>query len=123
MKARLIGTAIGFVAAYLLLFWILPNVLPQQFGGAIIGASWGFYLIVFFAIFLVISGFLPYNWGKVVREVAYLLLFIAVLIAEMAVVGSFVHKTAPKRRGSRRRITFPLSNRISTWSCFPAATD
>ena len=91
MRGKLIGISIGFLLLYVLLIWTLPIVLPQ-FKGVEIAGTWGFYLVIAFAVLLAISGFFPYNWGKITREVAYLLLFITILIAEMAVVTPFVHR-------------------------------
>jgi len=82
--------------AIMIVFVIL--VIPLLFG-RIVGIdifSFGlsfFVAIILAAILLGISGFLPFKWGKYLREICYIVLFIALLMFFMGVIQPYVTKT------------------------------
>ncbi|MHA1828270.1 MAG: hypothetical protein ACTSX6_06440 [Candidatus Heimdallarchaeaceae archaeon] len=91
VRGKLIGVGIAFIIGYIFLIYILPSFIPQ-FSVTKVGTQWGLYLILGFGILVAISAFLPSKSSKVTREVAYLLLFIAIIITVFGLMAPFAHK-------------------------------
>jgi len=91
VKGKVLLVAGAVFAIFTILMWITPSIIP---GFAAEGPlkAWGFYLVLAFAILVAISAFLPYNWGKIFREVAYVVLFILVLLVIISLVQPFAKK-------------------------------
>jgi hypothetical protein len=82
---------IGIIAFFL----ILGRVILPQLGFEIefLSSPYGMILISVTGMLLAISGFLPYNWGKMLREVALFCLFITILLVEINILKPFVKAT------------------------------
>jgi hypothetical protein len=91
VKGKVIAVGIAFFAFFAIFMWLAPSLIP----GFTLGDTlkvWGFYLVLSFAILIIISGFLPYNWGKIFREIAYAVLFILILLVMMDLIRPFAKK-------------------------------
>jgi len=85
VKGKLVLFAIIVLSAYLIASQtILKDIkLPAH----------ATYLVLGFSFLLLVSAFLPYNWGKILREVSYILLFILIIYVGAVLLGPFFQKT------------------------------
>lgn len=84
VKWKVVGLGIGIIIAFYVLFFVLPGVLGIQvelFSYPLI-----FLAIILVGMFMGISGFLPYTWGKIFRYISYFCLFILILLLELNVM-------------------------------------
>jgi hypothetical protein len=90
-KLKVLFLGVGIILLFLILSWL---VLPELgFEIKFLSSPYGYVLIIVTGMLLAVSGFLPYNWGKIVREIALLCLFITILLVEINVVKPFVKAT------------------------------
>jgi hypothetical protein len=85
-KVVILGIIIS-VAFYALFFLILPRILGIQIEYPSI-----FIAIVLAGVFIGVSGFLPYGWGKFLRYIAYFCLFILILILELNIMKTYIER-------------------------------
>jgi len=90
VKWKVVAVGIGIIFLFLILIFIL---LKLGFDIEFLSSPYGMILISFTGMLLAISGFLPYNWGKILREVALFFLFITILLVEINIVRQFVKAT------------------------------
>ena len=116
MKWKLIVLAGIFVG----IFALLPN-LARIVGWAIEIAPWVFYAVVFAGILLGVSAFLPYGWGRILRSISYISLFIAILGLEIGVMASMVAEY-PKPKLEECKALFPEETKGIAWDALFAAS-
>jgi len=104
---KLVDVAIIILISVLLLPLLLGSIL-----GVDIFSSFGlsfFIAIIMAGVLLGISGFAPYDWGKALRQVSYVGLFIAILIFFLGVLkplASYIEESQLKL-GSCTNVVFP----------------
>jgi hypothetical protein len=95
VKVKILLAGIALFGLFAGFMWLAPPIISQFIPGFTLSDSlkaWGFYLVLSFAILIIISAFLPYNWGKILREVAYAVLFILILLVMMDLIRPFAKK-------------------------------
>jgi hypothetical protein len=89
-KGKVIALGISIIAFFLILNWfILPKL---GFEIEFLSSPYGYILLIVTGVFLALSGFLPYKWGKILREIALFCLFVIILLVEINIVKPFVGK-------------------------------
>jgi hypothetical protein len=94
IKFKILLAGIAFFVLFAVFMWLAP-IISRFIPGFTLSDSlkaWGFYLVLSFAILIIISAFLPYNWGKIFREIAYAVLFILILLVMMDLIRPFAKK-------------------------------
>jgi len=87
-KWKVIGLGAGIIIGFII---ISAFVLPYLgFKVEFLSSLYGYILILLTAMLIAVSGFLPYKWGKVLKEIALLCLFILLLLVEMSVIKEYV---------------------------------
>ncbi|MEM5827998.1 MAG: hypothetical protein QW197_00615 [Candidatus Aenigmatarchaeota archaeon] len=89
VKYTIIFIGIVLFLILFLLGWFLSNYMGIEF----LSSPTGYIFILLSTIPLVISGFLPYNWGKILREISYLFLFITLIIVEINLLKPYIKAT------------------------------
>jgi hypothetical protein len=95
VKVKILLAGIALFGLFAGFMWLAPPIISQFIPGFTLSDSlkaWGFYLVLSFAILIIISAFLPYNWGKIFREIAYAVLFILILLVMMDLIRPFAKK-------------------------------
>jgi hypothetical protein len=66
-----------------------------------------YYLIVTAAILLGISAFLPFDWGRILRSIVYLTLFLGILLIEIPVMNQFIKEKPVVSMEECKKFFFP----------------
>jgi len=91
VKGKPVILGVGIIVGFLFLGWfLLPRI---GFEIEFLSSPYGYILILLTGLLIAVSGFLPYTWGKILREVALFCLFILLLLIEMNIVKPFVKAT------------------------------
>ena len=104
-RLAVIGLVISFIITSLLASWFLLQFL----GIEELSYPTAYILILLFGILVTISTFFPYKWGKLVRIVAYIFLFISLLFVEVGILKHYV-KRVDVNIESCQNIFFPQSS-------------
>lgn len=90
-------SVIGLGIVIIILFFGLPKMLgiigiqiPEFFHSSHVIIS-----ILTAGILIAFSGFIPYKWGKIFRNIAYFILFILIIFIEMSLLSPYVSVTPP----------------------------
>jgi len=91
VKGRVVITGIGIIISFLLISWlVLPWLgIPIEF----IESPFGYALILLTGILIALSGFLPYKWGNILREIAYFSLFVLIILIEINILKPYLKET------------------------------
>jgi len=84
VKGKIVVFAIAVIIVYFLISMLILNKIKLP--------AHTTYLVIGFALLLAISAFFPYDWGKILREVSYILLFILIIYVGSAALSPFVQK-------------------------------
>ncbi|MEM5814997.1 MAG: hypothetical protein QXD89_00710 [Candidatus Aenigmatarchaeota archaeon] len=96
----------------LLTFFIIPFIFRSVVGVDIFSTGLSFFVVVLIAgVFLGISAFLPYKWGKSLREISYVGLFIAFLIFFFGAIKPFIKERTELELEDCVNVFFPKSTR------------
>jgi len=91
VKGKVIILGFALIGGFLILNWILKAL--AGFEIEFLSSPYGYILILLTGLLIAVSGLLPYNWGKILREVALFCLFILLLLIEINIVKPFVKAT------------------------------
>ncbi len=104
-----VGIGILFIVLSLIMFLFAGWFLPQSLGIEEFSSPIAYILILLFGVLVTISAFFPYKLGKYARIVAYIFLFIFLLIVEVSILKHFV-KRVDVNIESCQNIFFPQSS-------------
>jgi len=91
VKGKIVALGIGIIVGFII---ITGLILPKMnFELKFLSSPYGYILILLAGLLIAVSGFLPYNWGKILREIALLCIFVLILLVEMNLISSFVKAT------------------------------
>lgn len=104
----MIGKIIFLVVGLVLSLLILPIIIRYLLGVDILSAGLSFFVaVIFTAVVLGISAFLPYKWGKYIREVSYIGLFISLLIFFLGAIKPFYKESEEFQVGDCKNLFLP----------------
>jgi hypothetical protein len=91
VKKWVVMTGISIIIGFLLInLFLLPQLgIPIEF----LESPFGYALILLTGILIALSGFLPYNWGKILREIAYFSLFVLLILVEINILKPYLKET------------------------------
>jgi len=91
VKGWVVVTGIGIIIGFLLINWlVLPALgIPIEF----LESPFGYVLILLTGILIAVSGFLPYKWGNILREIAYFCLFVLLILVEINILKPYLKET------------------------------
>lgn len=120
---KLVFAGISILAALYLSFFFLPGILGIKI--EVFSYPLVYLAIILTGILISISGFLPYSWGKFLRYIAYLGLFILILVLEINVMKIVLTKyPAPEIELEACKTLFgekdkpeSLMDAVGFWSC------
>jgi hypothetical protein len=106
VKGRIVIIGIGIIIGFLLINWlVLPRLgFPIEF----LESAFGYVLILLTGILIAVSGFLPYDWGKILREIACFCLFVLLILVEMNILKPYLKETKVDMEKCQNEI-FPTS--------------
>ncbi len=90
VKGKVIGLGLGIIAGFLIFSFLAPGL---GFELEFLASPYVYILILLSGGLIAVAGFLPYNWGKILKEIAIFCLFILLLLTEMNLVKPFVKAT------------------------------
>jgi hypothetical protein len=112
MNLKVIVVGCVIITAFLIISWLgLP-----RFGFEIefLASPTGFFLILLTGALIALSGFLPYNWGKILREVAYFCLFVLLILVEINLMKPFISVTKVDLNKCQVGTVFPSAQQLET---------
>jgi hypothetical protein len=91
VKGKVVFLGIGIIATFLIISaFILPWL---GFEIEFLASPFGYILILLTGGLIALSGFLPWKWGNILREIAYFCFFITLILVEINLMKPFVHAT------------------------------
>jgi len=90
VKGKVIGLGLGIIAGFLIFSFLAPGL---GFELEFLASPYVYILILLSGGLIAVAGLLPYNWGKILKEIAIFCLFILLLLTEMNLVKPFVKAT------------------------------
>jgi hypothetical protein len=91
VKGKVVALGIGIIFLFLILSWLILPLLGFEI--EFLSSPYGMIFISVTGMLFALSGFLPYKWGKILREIALFCLFIMILLVEINIVKPFVKAT------------------------------
>ena len=91
VKGKVIILGFTLIVGFLILNWALKDVVGFEI--EFLSSPYGYILIILTGMLIAVSSFLPYMWGKIVREMALFCLFIFILLIELNIIKPFVKAT------------------------------
>jgi len=109
VKWKVIGLGVGIIVGFILLGFLLPRM---GFEIEPFSPPYGYILVLLTGMLLAISAFLPYTWGKILRELALLSFFILFLWVEVNVVKPYVQAADVKKEECKNYFIPSTSGKI-----------
>ena len=90
VKGKLIALAVVIIVGFISLTWLLS---AKGYEVEFLSSPYGYVTVLIGGLLIALSGFLPYEWGKVCREIALFCFFVLFVLAEMNIVKPYVKAT------------------------------
>jgi len=110
VKGKVVFLGIGIIATFLIISaFILPRL---GFEIEFLASPFGYILILLTGGLIALSGFVPFPWGGILRNVAYFCLFITLILVEINLMKPFVHATKVDLEKCQVGAAFPSGEQL-----------